>query len=293
MTSPAPATFVEPAPDQALLRRLLSEQAPGLADAELTTLPGGMDNAAIRIGPDLIARLPLHSRAAPLMEHEQRWLPALAPTLPVQTSAPLVAGRPGCGYPHHWSVAHWIDGGTADRTPYDPALAAPVLVSLFQSLHLPAPPDAPTNPMRSIPLAERLPRFREHLAEQARPDAERLIGLLTDIAALPEQSGPRTWTHGDLHHRNVIADGRTIIGVIDWGDLHAGDPVTDYAASWMLLPEQEIQGVREALGVDTHTWERARGWALVFAVLLMQIAAKENDKAFFDAGEATLARVTG
>lgn len=187
MTSPA-ARFVTPPPDAGLL-------------------PGGRDNAAIRIGRDLVARLPLHSNAAPLMEHEQRWLPGIASQLPVQTSAPVVDGRPGSGYPHPWSVADWIEGGTADRTPYEPALAAPVLVSLFHSLHQPAPPDAPRNPLRSVPLSQRLPRFREHLADLRHPEPDRLVGALAEIAALPEPSGPLTWTHGDLHHRNVIVDG--------------------------------------------------------------------------------------
>lgn len=290
MTSPDAAQFVEPAPDAALLRRLLEEQTPGLATAQLFPAPSGMDNAAIRVGGDFIARLPLHSNSAVLMAHEQQWLPQLAPTLPVLTSAPVVAGRPGCGYPHPWSVARWIEGDTADRTDYDPALAAPVLVSLFQALHRPAPPDAPVNPLRGVPLAERVPRFREHLERLAHPDTELLVGMLTDIAALPEPTGPLTWTHGDLHHRNVIVDKRTIVGVIDWGDLHAGDAVTDYAAAWMLLTENEIQGVREALGADDVTWERARGWALVFGCLLMRIGSSERDPAFFAAGEITLAR---
>ena len=289
MTSPA-ARFVTPPPDAGLLRRLLQEQAPELVEAELTQLPGGRDNAAIRVGRDLVARLPLHSNSAPLMEHEQRWLPGIAARLPVQTSAPVVAGRPGSGYPHPWSVAQWIEGGTADRTTYDPALAAPVLVSLFQALHQPAPPEAPANPLRSVPLSQRLPRFREHLADLRHPEAERLAGALTEIAALPEPSGPLTWTHGDLHHRNVIVDGKAITGVIDWGDLHAGDAVTDYAAVWMLLPETEHRGVREALGGDDVTWERARGWALVFGVLLMVIGNAEADSAFFRAGEITCAR---
>lgn len=288
--SSSTAAFVTPPPDPELLRRLLAEQAPALASAELAQLPGGRDNAAIRVGHDLVARLPLHSRAAPLMTHEQRWMPEIAPSLPVLTSAPVISGQPGGGYPHPWSVARWIEGGTADRTPYDPSDAAPVLVRLLQALHQPAPADAPMNPLRSVPLAERLPRFREHLAELRHPDADRLVAMLTERAALPEPTGPLTWTHGDLHHRNVIVDGRSIVGVIDWGDLHAGDRVTDYAAVWMLLSTEEHHGVRAALGADDVTWERARGWALVFGVLLMVIGAADGDRDFFAAGETTLAR---
>jgi aminoglycoside phosphotransferase (APT) family kinase protein len=42
---------------------------------------------------------------------EQRWLPRLAPQLPIP--APLALGVPAHGYPWNWSVHRWLDGEPA------------------------------------------------------------------------------------------------------------------------------------------------------------------------------------
>jgi aminoglycoside phosphotransferase (APT) family kinase protein len=287
---PQPVAVLDPAPDSDLLRALLGEQAPELAALHLDQLPGGRDNAAIRIGDDLVARLPLHSAAVPLMRTEHRWLPQLAPRLPLATSTPVVRGEPGSGYPFPWSVAHWIDGDTADRTPYDEHTAADSLIAFLRALHQPAPPDAPINPVRSVPLAERLPRFREHVAALDHPRAAELVETLEQLAAVPVPDRPAVWCHGDLHPRNIVVHDRNVVGVIDWGDLHGGDPVVDYAAAWMLLPEKSVERVRRELHADPDTWARARGWALVFGVLLTRIGDLEDDPAFRRAGEQTVER---
>jgi hypothetical protein len=41
--------------------------------------------------------------------------------------------------------------------------------------------------------------------------------------------------HGDLHPANVLVSDGTLSGVIDFGDMFAGDPVWNLAAAWVLL----------------------------------------------------------
>ncbi|MYX50365.1 phosphotransferase, partial [Streptomyces sp. SID8385] len=67
------------------------------------------------------------------------------------------------------------------------------------------------------------------------PDAVRAVW--EDAAAAPEWTGPRLWLHGDLHPANVLTADGTFCGVIDFGDLFAGDPAGDLAAAWVLLPD--------------------------------------------------------
>jgi hypothetical protein len=55
--------------------------------------------------------------------------------------------------------------------------------------------------------------------------------------AAPGWAGPALWLHGDLHPANVLTADGTICGVIDFGDLFAGDPACDLAAAWILLPD--------------------------------------------------------
>ncbi len=80
-----------------------------------------------------------------------------------------------------------------------------------------------------------------------------------------------TWIHGDLHPRNILVDQGCIIGVIDWGDLTAGDRATDLAALWYLFPERYLrQQAIDAYGeVSEATLARAKGWAILFGVVLL------------------------
>ncbi|WP_405821227.1 phosphotransferase [Streptomyces sp. NBC_01390] len=49
------------------------------------------------------------------MEKEHRWLPVLAPALPLEVPVPLVSGVPDESFPHNWSVYRWIGGEPAAR----------------------------------------------------------------------------------------------------------------------------------------------------------------------------------
>ena len=80
--------------DDALVRSLLEEQHPDLADRALTLVANGWDNVLFRLGEDLIVRLPRRAQSAPLVAHELRWLPELAPRLPLPVPAPIRAGAP-------------------------------------------------------------------------------------------------------------------------------------------------------------------------------------------------------
>ena len=94
--------------DSALVLRLLLDQHPDLAHLPLAALASGWDNAIFRLGDALTVRMPRRQLGAELIRHEQRWLPVLAPTLPLPTPCPLRVGRPALGYPWHWSICPWL-----------------------------------------------------------------------------------------------------------------------------------------------------------------------------------------
>jgi aminoglycoside phosphotransferase (APT) family kinase protein len=80
--------------------------------------------------------------------------------------------------------------------------------------------------------------------------------------------GPALWLHADLHPANVLTTDGTFCGVIDFGDLCAGDPACDLAAVWHLLPDGTIDDFYAAYQPtpDTATMRRARGWAMARAL---------------------------
>ena len=85
--------------------------------------------------------------------------------------------------------------------------------------------------------------------------------------------GPDLWLHGDLHGLNVLAVRGRISGVIDFGDLCAGDPATDLACGWLLLDRPGRERMREVLAVGDATWARGRGWALFFGLMFLAHSA--------------------
>ncbi len=72
-----PAAEVSVDVDQ--LRSMLARQHPPLADEPIEPFGHGWDNLLFRVGADHLARLPRRAVAVPLIEHEARWLPTLAP----------------------------------------------------------------------------------------------------------------------------------------------------------------------------------------------------------------------
>ncbi len=262
--------------DEPLVRGLLAEQHPDLAALPLALLASGWDNAIFRLGDDLVVRLPRRQRWAGLVGHGHRWLPALGARLPLPIPVAAREGRPAASYPWSWSVCPWFPGAAAATTPLDdPLAAARTLGAFVAAMHQPAPPDAPGNPFRGVPLAERDDVMRERITQ---------LGDLLDVAAVtarwdealavPPWSGPALWQHGDLHPANLLVHQGRLSAVIDFGDLTAGDPATDLAVAWMMFPADLRPVFRGAAGdVDDDTWARARGWALSLGVAYLAHSA--------------------
>jgi aminoglycoside phosphotransferase (APT) family kinase protein len=275
--------------DEALVRALLEEQQPDLADRSLRLVAFGWDNAIFRVGADLVARLPRRELAVSLVEHEQRWLPALAPTLPLPIPAPVRVGRPGQGYPWPWSICPWFDGASALETPPDdPIATAEALGGFLQALHRPAPPDAPRNPYRGIPLADRAQRTLDAVDHVDGIDRGAVRARWEDLAATPPWTGPALWLHGDVHPGNLLVAGGRLSAVLDFGDLTSGDPASDLAVAWMLLPAEARPVFRAAAGdVDDATWRRAQGWALALGLVIA--ASSADNPAYAGLGARAIA----
>jgi aminoglycoside phosphotransferase (APT) family kinase protein len=276
--------------DVTLARLLLRTQHPEFADLPITPVGAGWDNALFRVGDRLALRLPRRRAAAPLVEHEHRWLPLLGPRLPLLVPVPVRRGAPQREYPWPWSLAPWFPGETADRAP--PAEdQGEVLAAFFDALHTEAPEAAPRNRYRGVPLATRATVFAERvqrLAARGRPLGAPLLALWDEALAAPATAAS-TWLHGDPHPRNVLVVGGRLTAVLDWGDLARGDRAADLAAVWMLLPtrrsrERAIAAYGQA---STATWRRARGWAVYFAVTHL-VAGLVNDPPMCAISEATL-----
>jgi aminoglycoside phosphotransferase (APT) family kinase protein len=106
------------------------------------------------------------------------------------------------------------------------------------------------------------------------------------------------WVHGDLHPANVVVADGTLAGVVDFGDLFVGDPASDLAAAWVLLPAGAAARFFAAYAeADEATVRRARGLAALKSLFLM-LMGQNGDRglpggkpAWGPAGRAALDRV--
>lgn len=254
--------------DISLVRRLLVVQFPRWADLPLTpVLSAGTDNALYRLGTDMVVRLPRVQVAVGDVEKEQRWLPWLAPHLPLAVPVPLASGTPGAGYPWHWSIYRWLDGQDATLAPVtDLGQAARDLADFSLALHRIDPTGGPLA-RRGGPLAMQDAEIRAAIAAlDGMPDLDFDLGAATAAweatLRIPAWDGPPVWIHGDLLPMNLLLRQGRLSAILDWGELGVGDPAVDVMVAWTMLSATTRDLFRAALAVDDATWARGRGWAL-------------------------------
>ncbi|HWS35095.1 MAG TPA: aminoglycoside phosphotransferase family protein [Actinoplanes sp.] len=258
-----------------LVRDLLREQHPDLADLPIREVAGGWGNQMWRLGDDLAVRMQRMDTSPEPQLKERRWLPPLAARLPLPIPVPVRDGAPSDRFPKLWTVMTWVEG-----TPLDHATitggdqAADVLAAFLTALHVAAPADAPG-----------ASDFGTH-PEDSRDGFEHFLGAVDlgafgfagddiravwdDAAATPVWSGPRVWVHGDLHPANVVVTDGTLAGIVDFGALFAGDPAWDLGAAWLLLPEGCAARFFDGYArTDETTVRRARGLAAMKCLFLM------------------------
>lgn len=267
--------------DVSLVRRLLAAQFPQWADLSIERVQSaGTDNAIYRLGDDMAVRLPRIQWATAQADKEHRWLPKLAPHLPLAIPIPLAKGAPGEGYPWYWSVHRWLEGenATIERIA-DLRQAAADLAQFVAALQRidpsGGPPPGRHNFGRGEPLAMR------DAGTRAAIETLRGMGMLDDagVAAVtaaweaalqaPAWQGPPVWVHGDLQSGNLLAVQGRLTAVIDWGCLGVGDPASDVMAAWLFLSAETRDVFRTALQVDDATCARGRGWALSVGLIAL------------------------
>ena len=269
--------------DEPLVRSLLREQHPDLAALTLSAVDGGWGNQMWRLGDDLAVRLPRQPGAPALLRSEQRWLPSVTVGLPLAVPALVRVGEPSPLFPWPWNVVSWVNGEPADRAPVTSPDSAAALAGFLRALHQTAPDDAPRNASRGGPLEPVRDNFYDWLPVLADGDfggdlpgdKDKTAAALADLweAAVdaPGWRGDPVWIHCDLHPANVVVENGELCGVVDFGELCAGDPTADLSAAWLLLPAGSAARFFDAYGADEAMITQARGRAALRALVLIGI----------------------
>ncbi len=261
--------------DVSLVRRLVAAQFPQWADLPVKPAEfGGWDNRTFHLGEHMTVRLPSGPWYALQVEKEQRWLPRLAPHLPLPIPVPLAKGAPAEGYPWQWSVYRWLEGepATAERITdlrqFAMALAE-FLIALQRIDPSGGPPPGRHNFFRGGPLAVYDDETRQAMAAlDGRIDTD-AASAVWEAALKATWHGPPVWFHGDVAWGNLLVKGGHLSAVIDFGTSGVGDSSCDLAIAWTLFGGESREAFRAALGLDGATWARGRGWTLWKALITL------------------------
>ncbi|MBF0688560.1 MAG: phosphotransferase [Cellulomonas sp.] len=286
-----------------LVRDLLRDQHPDLADLPLREVDGGWGNQMWRLGSELAVRIQRMDTKPDHQLKERRWLPVLAPRLPLPVPVPVRDGAASARFGKLWTVMTWVPGQPLDHGSITRGEhAADTLATFLRALHVEAPADAPVATDRGGHPKDCTGGFEHFLGsvdtEALGCDAADVRAVWDDAVAAPAWEGPPVWVHGDLHPANVVVTDGTLAGVVDFGDLFAGDPAWDLAAAWLLLPTGVTARFCAAYAQpDEVTVRRARGLAAAKSLFLM-LMGQNGDRglpggkpAWGPAGRAALDRV--
>jgi aminoglycoside phosphotransferase (APT) family kinase protein len=258
----------------AVVRCLVRSQFPRWGELPLAPVDvDGWDNTTYRLGGHLSVRLPSADGYVPQVDKEHRWLPALAPHLPLPVPRPLARGGPGCGFPRPWSVYRWLPGRPATAaTVADPVTLARDLAAFLRALRAvdagDGPPAGVHSFYRGAPLATYDADARAAIATLADEVDATVAARAWDRALGSRWEGPPVWVHGDVTPSNLLVDdGGRLGAVIDFGCCCVGDPACDVAIAWTFFEGESRAAFRAGLDLDESTWERGRGWALWKALI--------------------------
>lgn len=266
----------------ALVHRLLVKQFPQWASLPITTVESaGTDHALYRLGAGLCARLPRIGWALGQADKEARWLPLLAPRLPLAVPVQLARGAPGEGYPWPWSVYRWLEGDSAGPGQITDLTGAAVALARFiralQDIDPTGGPPAGEHHLRGAPLATRDAGTREALSRlHGLCDTSLALHVWEAALAAPEWDREPVWFHGDLLPGNLLVNQGRLTAVIDFGGLGVGDPACDLMPAWALFSGDSRRAFRTALEVDDATWVRGRGHALSQAAIFIPYYLHSN-----------------
>lgn len=259
--------------DTTLVRRLVATQFPQWKDLPIQPVAlSGWDNRTFHLGKHMLVRMPSAAEYAFQVEKEQKWLPRLAPFLPLQIPVPLARGEPAHGYPWKWSIYRWLEGTTAAFTSITnlPAFAATLAQFLIALQRIDAA-DGPLPGPHSFYRGGALTTYdaetcRAIAALKGKIDVEAATSVWKMALATNWQSSP-VWVHGDISTGNLLVQEGRLSAVIDFGQMVIGDPACDLAITWTLFRGESREIFQNMLPLDAGTWARGRAWTLWKALI--------------------------
>jgi aminoglycoside phosphotransferase (APT) family kinase protein len=211
---------------------------------------------------------------------------------------PVFIAPPTAGYPWPFAGYAILRGTPLSGMPlqkFDEAASASALGDFLRALHaIDVGPlvaaGLPGDKVGRLQHARMRPKVVERLEALRRAgfasDAEELTAFLDQVAPTGPRPDNLTVVHGDLYARHVLVDElRRATGIIDWSDVHLGDPALDLAIAFSAVAPAARDAFFAAYGaVDARTLELARYRAIYHSAMVAHYGLRINDAELLSAG---------
>lgn len=251
--------------------RMITEQFPEIQPVKIQLLGAGWDNTAYLVNDALVFRFPRRQIAVPMIETEAHVLPYISKYIPLDIPNPQWIGKPAGDYPWPFIGYPVLKGTTAclanlsDQQRNNLAKPIAKILSVLHSIPVTSeirqylPDDllgrlVLKNLVRNITMSLN-DLVSEGLVDNIRP----FMKVLEESEGLVDRQGS-VIVHGDFYIRHLLVnDQRELAGIIDWGDLHFGDPAVDLAIIHSILPLKGQEAFLKEYGdIDEATWRLAQ-----------------------------------
>lgn len=264
-------------------KELIQDQFPQLGQESIRFLGSGWDNQAFLVDQRWVFRFPHRQLAVELIAKETRWLPELAKRLPLQTSAAVWIGEPSARFPYPFAGSAFIPGESLDRISVaDERWHAHQLGQFLRELHdVPITEAAPHDELRRADISYRIELLQKRLlADDFNHNERSAIQGAFKVAQVAKSSDIRSWVHGDLYPRHVIVENDQVSGIIDWGDMHVGDPAIDASIAFTLGSAVNQEAFWSAYQPPDSDFQiRAAFRALHYGIVLRSFGREASDEA--------------
>lgn len=267
-----------------LVRQLIDKQFPSYSHLPIMSIPlTGHDNRTFRLGDKMLVRLPSAEEYVRQVEKEHKWLPLLAPYLPLPIPEPIAMGKPSKDYPWNWSIYSWLEGESANSLEIDNEVLTTTafqLANFLNKLHKFAPASAPApgfhNWWRAAHTSVYDAETRSLIIKLRHLIDARSASYLWEKAIESKWNKDPVWVHGDVASGNILIKNKSLSAVIDFGCMGIGDPACDLTIAWTFFKNESREIFKNIIDLDPDTWARARGWALWKALYELSVIKDES-----------------
>ncbi|MFJ9385866.1 phosphotransferase [Peribacillus sp. NPDC101481] len=272
-----------------LAGKLIMLQFPEIELNEIKQLGEGFDNTVIQINGQFVFRFPRRPIAVTLIQVENQLLPSIAGTFPLAIPEPIFFGKPSTLYPYPFTGYKMVKGHLpVEGTKANKVESAKRFARFLKVLHsfpveramcLGVQPDG----MMRLDVPYRKKSLMENVSNLINlgyfEQAHAVKDFVEALGELDVQH-PISLVHGDIHIRNVLLDDEGVLaGIIDWGDVHIGNPAIDFSFLYSYFPKEARRFFFEIYGeIEKETESLARFRAIYMLVTLLVYGIDRHDE---------------